>query len=45
MRGQLTVISRKRIARASSTLISRLAATASPDREAFRVDAGIDPHT
>ncbi len=35
MRGQLTVISRKRVAMASSALISRLAATASPDGEAF----------
>ena len=45
MRGQLTVISRKRVAMASSALISRLAATVSPDGEAFRVDAGIGPHT
>ena len=45
MRGQVTVISRKRVAMASSALISRLAATASLDGEAFRVDAGIDPHT
>ncbi len=44
MRGQVTVISRKRVAMASSALISRLAATASPDGEAFRADSGIDPH-
>ena len=35
MRGQVTVISRKRIAMASSALISRLAATASLMGEAF----------
>ncbi len=45
MRDRVTVISRKRVAMASSALISRLTATASPDGEAFRVDAGIDPHT
>ena len=46
MRDRVTVISRKRVAMASSALISRLAATAPPpDGEAFRVDAGIDPHT
>ena len=45
MRDRVTVISRKRVAMASSALISRLAATASPDGEAFRADSGIDPHT
>ena len=44
MRGQVTVISRIRVAMASSALISRLAATASPDGEAFRGDAGIAPY-
>ena len=45
MRDRVTVISLKRVAMASSALISRLTATASPDGEAIRVDAGIDPHT